>query len=289
MFAELKHTLRRQRGQMIGWGIGLALYGLLMVYIYDSIAAIPGFAETIANYPKELMVFFGDMLAIATPKGYLDVYYFTYMPFVIGIFAAVAAAGLLVSDEEKGILDLVLAHPVSRTRLFWGRVLGFVIATVVILLISWLSWVLPSGSTGLDLTWLQFLRPFVPLFAVLLLFGMLALLLSLVLPSARLAATISGGLIFANWLLLGLANMNEDLQTVVEFTPLYYYQGGEAIDGLEWAWLGGLLGMAAILALLSWWLFQRRDIRVGGEGGWRLPSLRARGKEAAAQEAQAHA
>lgn len=285
MLAELKHTLRRQRGQMIGWGIGLALYGILMVLIYDSLAAIPGFEEMIASYPEEFMAFFGDMMAITTPKGYLDVYYFTYMPIVIGIFVAAAGGGLLVSDEEKGILDLVLAQPISRTGLYWGRVLGFVVATGVILLVSWLSWVLPAGSTGLDLTWIEFLLPFAPLGAVLLLFGMLALLLSLVLPSVRLAATIGGGLIFANWLLLGLANLNKDLKIIIEYTPLYYYQGGKAIDGLNWGWLGGLLGVTVLLALLGWWAFQRRDIRVGGEGGWRLPALSFRRKNEVAHKA----
>ena len=49
MFAEFKHTLRRLRGQIIGWGIGLALYGLLMVSLFDSIVGIEGFAEMIAQ------------------------------------------------------------------------------------------------------------------------------------------------------------------------------------------------------------------------------------------------
>ena len=34
MFAEFKHTLRRLRGQIIGWSIGLALYGLIRVSIF---------------------------------------------------------------------------------------------------------------------------------------------------------------------------------------------------------------------------------------------------------------
>jgi hypothetical protein len=28
-----------------------------------------------------------------------------------------------------------------------------------------------------------------------------------------------------------------------------------------------------VFAALAWWCFQRRDIRVGGEGGWQLPRL----------------
>lgn len=275
MFAEFKHTLRRKRGAIIGWSIGLALYGVLMVSLFDSIVGISGFEEILQSYPPELMAFFGgsDMLALTTTRGYTDIYYFSYMPVIVGIFAVVAAGGLVVSDEEKGILDLVLAHPVSRTALFWGRMLGFVVATAIILLVSWLSWVLPAGSTSMDLAWLEFLQPFLPLFAELLLFGTLALLLSLVLPSARMAMMLTSGLLVANYLLLGLANINEDLKTVVEFTPLHFYQGGKAIDGVNWGWLVGLLAVSLVFALLAWWRFQQRDIRVGGEGGWNLPRL----------------
>ncbi len=273
MFAEFKHTLRRLRGQMIGWGIGLALYGLMMVSLFDSIVNIEGFAEMIAKYPQELIAFFGDMLAITTSKGYIDIYYFNYMTVIVGIFAVGAGASLVVGDEEKGILDLVMAHPISRTAFFWGRLLGFVAAMVVILLVGWLSWLIPSGSSGMELTWIELLRPFLPLFAELFLFGALALLLSMLLPSVRMAGMVTGGLLVANYLLIGLSNINQGLKSFVELTPLYYYQGGKAITELNWGWLAGLLAVSLLFALVAWWRFQRRDIRVGGEGGWRLPSL----------------
>jgi ABC-2 type transport system permease protein len=275
MLAELKHTLGRMRGQMIGWSIGLALYGLLLIWFYDSIAGMENFQQFLQNYPEEMTAFFKSMTELNTPKGYLDTYYFGYMTLFIGILAISAGAGLLVSDEEKGILDLVLAHPVSRTALFCGRLLGLVAILAIVLAVSWLSWVIPSGGAGPKLTWIEFLRPFLPLFAVLLLFGTLALLLSMLLPSGRIAGMISGALLVADFLLVGLANSNQDLKQIVKFTPLYYYQGGDAVTGLNWGWLGGLLAASALFALLAWLLFRRRDIRVGGERSWRLPSLRA--------------
>jgi ABC-2 type transport system permease protein len=275
MLAELKHTLRRLRGQTIGWSIGLAIYVLLMVSLFDTIVDIEGFSELIKSYPEELMAFFGgsDFIALTTPKGYLDVYYFGYMAVILGIFAVGAGASLVVGDEEKGILDLVMAHPISRSALFWGRVLGYVVALIVILVVNWLCWALPARGTGLDLTWLEFLRPFLPLFAELFLFGMLALLLSTLLPSARMAGMLTGGLLVANYLLIGLANINEDLKAIVEYTPLHFYQAGQAITDLNLTWLGGLMGAGLVLALLGWWRFQSRDIRVGGEGGWQIPWL----------------
>lgn len=272
MFAEFKHTLRRLRGQMIGWGIGLFLYDLLISSFYSSIQDMGAdFEQLLESYPPEILAFFPSMKEFTSPAGYLDTYFFSYMTLIIGIFAVGVCASLLVGDEEKGILDLVMAHPVSRSALYWGRLSGFVVALVVILLVGWVGWLIPAESSGLALTWLQFLRPFLPLFAILLLFGVMALLFSMLLPAARLAGGLSGALLVGNFLLVGLSNLNPDLEPLYELTPLYYNQGGSAIEEINWGWLAGLLGVSVVLALIAWWRFQRRDIRVGGEGGWRLP------------------
>jgi ABC-2 type transport system permease protein len=279
MWAEFRHALRRLRGQVIGWGIGLALYGIMMAAFYDTIQGIEFLDDLLASYPPELMAFFGDIANIGTPTGYLDTYYFVYMPVIIGIFSISVGAGLLAGDEERGILDMVMAQPISRTALFIGRLIGYLAATALILVISWLSWAIPAPNTGLDLTPVQFLIPFLPLFAILLLFGSLALLFSMLLPSVRLAGFLTGALLVANWLLLGLANINESLGRLVRFTPLHFYQGGKAIGAMDWAWFAGLVGVSILFCLLAWLLFQRRDIRVGGERSWGLPSLRRRSPE----------
>jgi ABC-2 type transport system permease protein len=277
MLAEFKHTLRRLRGQIIGWGIGLALYSLMMISIYSDIAKVDMDA-LLEYYPEEMLAFFGDAIkTFNTPAGYMETYFFNYMTVIIGIFVVGTCARLLVGDEEKGILDLVMAYPVSRTGFFLGRLLGFVIALVAILMAAWLSWVIPSGGSGMELSWNEFLRPFVPLLAELLLFGFFGLLLSMLLPAARMAGWVTGALLVANYLIVGLANINDALQDIVEYTPLHFYQGGKAVNGLNWDWLVALFGVALFFAALAWWRFLRRDVRVGGEGGWQLPKLRAAG------------
>jgi ABC-2 type transport system permease protein len=278
MFTEIKHTLRRMRGAIIGWGIGLFAYGLLMVSFYSSLEMMEGFIENLENYPPEMLAFFPNIMEVMTPQGYMDTYYFSYMTIILGIFAISACANLLVSDEEKGILDLLMAYPVSRSGFFWGRFVGFLIATASILLISWLGWLIPAGSSGLELSALEMLRPFLPLFVVLVLFGAMALLFSMLLPAARLATGLASGLLIVNFLLIGLANINPDLMPIYKLTPLHFYQGGAAIGGLDWGNLLGLAGISILMALLAWWRFQRREIRVGGEGGWKLPRLAILGK-----------
>lgn len=269
MFAEFIHTLKRTRGSIIGWSIGLGLYGLFMVSFFSTMQGIEGIQELLASYPPEMLAFFGDSIqAITTPMGYIDTYYFVYMPVIVGIFAVGVGANLLAGDEEKGILDLVLAHPVTRPGLFWGRVLASTLSTLIILLVSWLSWAIPSGNSGMDVSWGELLLPFLPLLVILLLFMAVALFLSMVLPAARLASMLTGSLLVANFLLVGLANLNENLASAIKFTPFHYYQGGKAMAGLNGNWLLGLLFLTILFTLAAWQLFQWRDIRVGGERGW---------------------
>jgi ABC-2 type transport system permease protein len=273
MFAEFKHTIHRLRGQAVGWSIGLVLYGLLLGSFYDTMATMEGIDELLKSYPQEMLAFFGSMTEITTPWGYLDTEYFILINLIIGIFAIGACVNLIVGDEEKGLLDLVLAHPISRSRLYWGRLLAFTTVIAGILLIAWLSLVIPSSAYGFDLTPTEFLRPFLSLFAISMFFSTLALLLSLILPSTRIAGMLSGALMVANFLLIGLSKINTDLEPFMKVTPMVYYQGGYAIKGLEWGWFFGLLTMALIFALLAWIPFLKRDIRVSGEHSWQLPKI----------------
>lgn len=272
MITEFLHTLRKNRGAILGWGLGLAFYSVLMVALYDSVKDIANFEQFLESYPEEIFAFFGNLTAFTTPPGYLDTYYFGLMYPIIGILAVGMGANLITGQEERGQLDLVMAHPVSRTGLFWGRWLGMSIGLIIVMLLSWLAWYLPPQSADLGLTALELLYPFLPLFAILEMFGTLALLLSLVLPSARSASMTSGLLLVGNFLVVGLSNINSDLEEIVKYTPAHYYQGGLAVNGLEWGWLAGILGTAVLLALLSWLAFVKRDIRVGGEHGWKLLS-----------------
>ena len=269
-----RYTLRRFRGQILGWGIALALLGVLLVSMYDMIAAEQEqFQELLDIYPPEISAFMGDISSFATPEGFISIEFFSYIPLILGIFAVLTGSGLLVSDEENGRLDLIMAHPVSRAALFLGRLLAFVAATVAILVIVWLGFIVSMTWSSMDIGWGRMWLPLLSLLAELLLFGTMSLLLSMVLPSHRLAATTAGLLLVASFFITGLAKINENLETIAKLSPLNYYQAQDAFQELNGAWLAGLLGSAVVFAALAWWRFQRRDIRVGGEGGWRLPSL----------------
>jgi ABC-2 type transport system permease protein len=270
MFTELGYSLRRYRWQVLGWGLGIAALGLIIVAFYGSfIEQQEQFMQMIESYPPEFLAFFGsDASTMATPEGYLGMYGFSLLPLIVGIFAVFAGSGLIASDEEGGQLDLIMAHPLSRTAFFFGRLLALLLASLLIVFVGWIGFSVLLGGSALELTWFEMALPFLPLLAQVLLYCALALLLSMLLPARRLAALVAGLVLVISFLLSSLSTLNEGLESIAAFLPYAYFQGSDALSGLNLGWLAGLLAASLVLSLLAWWRFSRRDIRVAGEGGW---------------------
>lgn len=271
MWATFRHELAHMRGQILGWGVSLGLLGAYFTSVFNSFQAqMEQLRQVMGYFPPELFEFFGIDLAAITPLRMLDLKFFSMMPIILGIFAVLACSNLLAGDEEKGLLDLVLAHPVSRRALFFGKFLAFVAAFVAILLITWVAIALFMDRAALQVTPIQMLWPMVSLFATVLIFGALALFLSMVLPSPRMAWSVSLFLAIASFFVKGMAEIEPNLRKVSELLPYAYYQGGQAAFGLNVGWVVGLIVPAIAFMLLAWWRFERRDIRVAGESGWQV-------------------
>ena len=279
MFTVIRNTLRKSRGSLTGWGIGLAALGILMGSMFDLIFATDEMMDVMNAYAvamPELAVMF-NMDAIGTPIGWLDVEYFSFVPLMIGLFVTGIGANMLARDEEDGTLDLILAHPVSRTSLFWGRFLANTLVVIVLMLISWASLLLTmTWSENFIIPAFDLLLPFISLFGIMMFFMTLSLLFGMLLPARRMARMLSGMLVGASFFITLLSAAVEELESVADFSPLAYLETATAIkDGLNLNWFGMFIAINLVLALIAWQLFQRRDIRVGGEGSWRLQNLKS--------------
>jgi len=273
MFTIFRNTLRCNLWQLLGWGLTLGLVTFYLTLLYKPmIEQQSQLTSLMQAYGPSFLAFFGGTLDILSPAGYIDFAYFSYIPIVAGIFSLLVGSGLILADEEHGTLDLVLAHPVSRTALFWGRLLAFVAVTAGILFISWLGFLAGLSDTGWDVSAFALLLPHLDLFVILMLFGALALFLSLALPSRTLAASVTGALLVASYFVTSMARINDKLAGLNDLSPLKYYEGGRALEDLNWEHLLGLLGFTLLFTLLAWLLFERRDVRVSGTGGWKMPA-----------------
>jgi ABC-2 type transport system permease protein len=271
LWTTFRYTYKNLRWQIIGWGLGLALYGLMIVPMYESLGAQPErFQQMIASYPPEFLAFFGaDVNSPISPAGFLKMYAFSMLPVIIGIFAVIAGSGLIVSDEEQGRLDLIVAHPVGRHPFFWGRTLGLLVAAVSIMVVAWLGFSLLLGRSTMDLTWGQMAIPFLPLLIQTLLFSTLALVLSMLLPSRNLAAMLAGAFLVISYMVSSLSFLNENLEKASRLLPYHYFQSTLSLQELNLTWQFTLVGISLVMVLVAWLRFVKRDIRLSGEGSWR--------------------
>jgi len=279
MSAIFRYALLRWRGQIIGWGVALAALALLVASLYDAALQMRAQLEQLLDtLPSELMLFVGGVDRVFSPAGFLDTRFFSMMPLLLGVFAVIIGSGLIAGDEENGTLDLILAHPVRRFDLIVGRWLAFCAALLGILAMAWLGLIIASSFTSINFGWLDMAPPFVSLFGILVWFGGLALLLSMIVPSRRLAASLTGLILAASYFITTLARISPSLNALAQWSPLTYYQGGSALEGFNAGEFAGLLLMSLVFVAMGAWLFQRRDIRIAGEGGWRLTLLKRRAR-----------
>ena len=277
MAAIFFHTLKRMRGAILGWGLTFgvmaAFVGLLVDTMVEQGEALN---ELLASYPAAFKIMVGELTSINTPEGFIGLELFSFTPLVLGIFAVIAGAGLVISDEEEGVLDLLMAKPISRSMLFWGRVVGLMVGTAAILGLVLLGLLIADGiSVALDMSIGTFLNALVPLYIQVLFIASFALMLSLLVPGKNLAAALSGILLIFSYFSNTLTTINEKFETIAKLSPMYYYPGGKALtESVNWGEQAILLAIILAFIAVAWWRFQSRDLRVSGEGVWqfRLPT-----------------
>jgi ABC-2 type transport system permease protein len=263
-----RYALRGRLIQIIGWGASLLILAFYLVTLHDAFVSQQAqFNSLMSAYPPGLMAAFGGTKDLFIPTGFLNFTYFSYVAVILGFMAAAAGSGLLAADEERGLLDLLVAYPVSRLALFAARLLAMVCSMLLILLLSWLGFVLNSPGTGLqEVSAWEFALPHLELLVFMLFFAGLSLLLSQVLPSRSAASALSSALLIGSYVLKVLVTLDDSLVDLERLSPLHYIKGGYAIEGLNPAWVLGLLGCGVVFTALAVWRFERRDIRISGEG-----------------------
>lgn len=273
-----RYSFRRSVWAIIGWGIPLMLLGIITIPFYDLVAENEKQLRPVLENLKPLVKSFvgGDEVEeIFTPQGFIALRYFAFLPVILGIYGSVSGSGLLAADEERGILDFVLAHPVSRGQLFWGRVVAFTVSLSCIIGLGWLGlWIGVAKAESMNFSPFQLVLPYLSVFVVTWFFACFSLALSMCVPSRSSAAMISGIVVLAGYIITTLSKAIKGLESWAIFSPLTYYQSN-AMKGLEIDPFIKLFLAALLFLFLARTGFRLRDIRVAGDGGWKLPFIKS--------------
>jgi len=270
------YAFRRSRWMLAGWAIPIFLIGAITAPFYDLVAENEKqLLLILQTLPPQLTAFIGgeEAARFLTPFGFLELRYFAFLPVTLGIYGAVVGSGMLSADEERGVLDFVLAHPASRASVFWGRFAALALGVLILLVSAWLGlWVGVLRVGQLEFGFFELALPFVSALVYTLGCSALALALSMTVPSRVAAAMLTGIYVFAGYIITNLARAIPGLEAWALFSPVTYFQS-DAMAGIDPWKLSALLVPGIALAVLALAGFKARDIRVAGDGGWKLPFI----------------
>jgi ABC-2 type transport system permease protein len=185
-----------------------------------------------------------------------------YGPLVIGAVAITGAVALTAGEEEDGILGLMLAYPIERSRLILakGAAVAVCVAAVALgTLLGLLAGVAVAGG-GVDTEHLAALALHLAFFGLAI--GALALALAAV--TGRRGVASGGAAAFAvlGFLINGFAPLVDAVEWLKYLSPFYYYAGNDPIgNGVDVGNLAVLGAASIVLAAVAAIGIGRRDLR----------------------------
>lgn len=253
-------TVSSHQGLLLVTGLIVFLLGVFTGPMYNQIDQ--SLSSVTENLPDSVLALIG-YADESTPEGWLTGEMFSItVPIATIAVGVVIGARALAGEEKQRTMSLLLASPVSRTRIVLDKAGAMLLHLILLGLIvfggvlagSWLGGlgVAASGIAG------------VTLLAGLLgaVFGSLALVIGA--ATGRVAAATYGAAAVAtfSYLANAMLSLSTSLDGFARLSPFYYYLTGDPLsNGLPWGHVAVLAGLSAALIAISVQLFNRRDLR----------------------------
>jgi ABC-2 type transport system permease protein len=257
-------TLFERRRGIAGWAVELVLIVALIVAIYPSFAHVHALKALSKSFPKSISGFlgYGGVIDYTSPVGFLGTELFTVtLPLLLVVLAIGAGARAIASEEESATLDLLLANPLSRTRLVLEKAAALVVELALLGLTIFLGLLITTRAASVHLAVgkLASAAAFVCLLA--LLFGTLALAVGAATGRHALAVGIPAGVAAAAYLLNGVAPLVSWLDPVKIVTPFYHYTAPAPLrHGFALDHAALFVAVSLVFVGLAVWTFERRDV-----------------------------
>ncbi|MGI8557344.1 MAG: ABC transporter permease [Solirubrobacteraceae bacterium] len=257
-WAALKITLRLRLPAAMS-----AAFGLIAVQLAVG-ALFPAVGHSIGklNIPKGVSQLLGGADYGTITGWFRSEIGSIYGPLVIGAIAIVGAAATTAGEEEDRILALVLAHPITRSRLVAAKAAAIGVTVLIIALGTWAGMILgvALGGGGISLGHITALALQVACFGGAT--GALALAVATGTGRQSLATGIAAAVGILGWLINGFAPLVSALAWSKYLSLFYYYAGHDPLtQGVDVGGIVVLVGVTLLLTVLAMIGLERRDLR----------------------------
>lgn len=251
------------RRSLPGWAAAIAAVGCLYAAFWPTVNT-PEMRNALAAYPQDVLAAFNydDM---TSPQGYLGgSVYGLLVPLLVAVFMISWGARAIAGDEDAGTLDLILAHPVSRTRLALERFAGLaagMLAVAAVLFLAMLALRGPAQFGSIAAADLAAMNLHLALFGVL--FGALSFAVGAATGSKAAALGAGAGTAVLGYLANSVFPQLDALSWTRDLSPFHWYAGGSPlVNGVQWGGVTTLALVAVALVAAGTAAFTRRDVAV---------------------------
>lgn len=257
-------SLRDIRRGFLWWSLGLIGFVALIVSVYPTVHSNPGLNKLAKDYPEALQAFiaFGGAVDYSTAAGYLGIELFSLMvPLLLLVAAIGTGAGTIAGEEERGTLELLLANPVSRTKVVLEKMVALAIEVAGLGVVLWLALWVGARAADMDISAGRLAAATLSAVLLALAYGAIAILLGAATGRRALAIGVTAAAAVAAYLVNGLAPLVHALEVPQKLSPFYHYAAGDPLrHGVSLSHLAVLVGIAVVATALAPWFFARRDL-----------------------------
>lgn len=266
MFNLFMHELRSRRTAILAWGLGIALFAILIISIF------PDFEGQLEGFNIDEIEFYqvmGDFGDFAKFPGFVAAEMYIFIPILLAIYAIVNGTGTLAGEEDNGTLEPLMSLPLRRWQLVTTKAIALGLALFLILIIISIGEViafnaLPSDVDVGGVTSANLVTTTLALWPLIMVFAMLSLFLGAFMPTRRLASTVAAVILIASYLGNNLTEMVDFLKDIKWIFPFNYFSGQQVLEnGVDTGDMLVLLGMTLVFFVLALVSFQRRNVTVG--------------------------
>jgi ABC-2 type transport system permease protein len=260
-FPVLGRWLTDSRRALVGWSLALTFVVLMYLPLYPSMNESGVLQESFDSLPPDLADALG-MTAMSDGPGYAQSTVFGLLGMLLLTVAAIGAGARAVAgDEERGGLELTIAHAVSRRRVVLERAAAI---TLVVLglaaLVGVVAGLVESGA-GLGLTLAGLVGGTLAMAGLALVHGTVALTVGAATGRRAMALSAAAGVAVLGYLANNLGpRLGDGVQAA---SPFHWAYGADPLrNGPDPAGLGLLALAVVVLVGLAVVLLERRDVGV---------------------------
>ena len=267
MLNLFKRTLKEKKWALLIFSVaGIAIYWMYIALFPTLSKGISQWAQSLGEFGSGMMQGVGvDPKSLGTFGGFVSTDWFGFLfPILVVALSCSLANSFFAGEIENETIEFLLSQPISRTDLFFGKLLaGIVDITVFVVVVTFMVFPLTKLS-NIQIESSRYLK----LTAIGVLFGLallgLVTLFSSVFSKKSSSTMIVAGLVLFMFVFNFIANL-VPAWNWLKYISLFHYFDASAllvhnqITGLVWIVLPGVFIVGTLLGL---YLFNKRDITV---------------------------